>query len=49
MTMASKPICEWMRMAPQRTASVMGFNEPEAKGAIVRGTRAAESRRSNVQ
>jgi hypothetical protein len=49
MTRASKPICEWMRIAPQRIASVMGFNDPDAKGAIVKGMREAEMRRSNVQ
>lgn len=31
-----------MRIIAQRTASVMGFRDPAAKGAIVRGTRAAD-------
>jgi len=49
MTMDSKPMWEWMRIAPQRIASVVGFNDPAAKGAIVRGMRPAEIKRSNVQ
>lgn len=36
-------------MVPHRIASVMGFNDPAANGAIVRGMRPAETRRSNVQ
>jgi hypothetical protein len=34
---------------PQRMASVIGFKEPAAKGAIVRGIRATDMRRSKVQ
>jgi len=49
MTMDSKPMCEWMRIAAQRIASVVGFNDPAANGAIVRGMRPAETKRSNVQ
>ena len=49
MTIDSKPICEWMRIVPQRIASMVGFNDPAANGAIVRGMRPAETRRSNVQ
>jgi hypothetical protein len=36
-------------MAPHRIASVAGFKDPEAKGAMVNGMRAAEMRRSKVQ
>ena len=49
MTMDSKPMCEWMRIEPQRIASMVGFKEPEANGAIVSGMRPAEIRRSKVQ
>jgi hypothetical protein len=38
-----------MRIVPQRIASVIGFSEPAAKGAMVRGMRPAEIRRSKVQ
>jgi len=38
-----------MRIAAHRIASVVGFNDPAAKGAIVRGIRPAEIRRSKVQ
>jgi hypothetical protein len=38
-----------MRIAPQRMASVVGFNEPDAKGATVNGIKATEMRRSKVQ
>lgn len=31
-------------MVAQRTASVMGFRDPATKGAIVKGTRAADPR-----
>jgi len=46
---AWKPIWEWMRTAPQITASVIGFTDPAAKGAIVMGMSEAEIRRSKVQ
>ena len=36
-------------MVAQRTASVRGFNDPAAKGAMVRGMREADTRRSKVQ
>lgn len=36
-------------MAPQRIASVAGFREPAANGAMVNGMSAAEIRRSKVQ
>lgn len=49
MTQDSKPICEWMRIVPQRMASMTGFKEPAAKGAMVRGIRPTEMRRSKVQ
>lgn len=42
-------MCEWMRMVPQKTASIRGFRLPPMKGASVRGTMATETRRSNVQ
>lgn len=38
-----------MRMVAQNTASIVGFREPAANGAIVRGIRPAETRRSKVQ
>lgn len=44
-----KPMCEWMRIVPQRMASVIGFKDPAAKGAIVRGIKPADMRRSKVQ
>lgn len=37
-----KPMCEWIRIAPMSRPSINGFREPAAKGAIVRGMRAAE-------
>ena len=39
----SKPMCEWMTSRAQRIESVIGFREPAAKGAIVRGMRPAET------
>ena len=36
------PICEWIRSVPHNTASMSGCSVPAAKGAIVRGTKAAE-------
>lgn len=38
----SKPMCEWMRRVAQRRASVVGFSEPAAKGAMVKGMRAPD-------
>ena len=35
-------MCEWIRSVPHSTASRSGCSVPAAKGAIVRGTRAAE-------
>jgi len=49
MILDSNPICECMSIAKQSVASITGFKEPAAKGAIVRGTRAADSNLSNVQ
>lgn len=49
MTIDSKPMCEWMRMVAHRIASIVGFSDPAANGAIVRGMRPAEIKRSNVQ
>ena len=40
---SSKPICEWIRIVAQRTASITGLRDPEANGAIVRGIRAADA------
>ncbi len=42
-------MCEWIRRVPHRIASVAGFKEPAANGAIVKGMRAADTRRSKVQ
>lgn len=36
------PTCEWINRTEQRTASIAGLREPPAKGAIVRGIRAAD-------
>ena len=44
-----KPTCEWMMRVAHSIASVTGLREPAAKGAIVRGIRAAEISRSKVQ
>jgi hypothetical protein len=49
MMIDSKPMCEWIRIAAQRIASVIGFKDPAANGAMVRGMRPAETKRSNVQ
>ena len=49
MMQAWKPICECMRIVAQSIASVVGFRDPAAKGAIVRGIKAADMRRSKVQ
>lgn len=38
-----------MRIAAQRRASVAGFNDPETKGATVRGMIPTAIKRSNVQ
>lgn len=38
----SKPMCEWTRRVAQRMASVTGLREPAAKGAMVKGMRAAD-------
>lgn len=40
---------EWIISVAHRIASVTGFKEPAAKGAIVRGIRPTEIRRSKVQ
>jgi hypothetical protein len=40
---------EWRRRTLQRMASRVGLREPEAKGAMVRGTRPAARRRSKDQ
>jgi hypothetical protein len=42
-------MCECSRTIEHRTASKVGFREPEAKGAMVRGTRPAARRRSKAQ
>lgn len=39
----SKPMCEWTKMAAQNIASMSGFSEPAANGAIVRGMRPADT------
>jgi hypothetical protein len=36
-------MCEWMTSAAQSVASITGLREPAAKGAMVRGTSAAET------
>jgi hypothetical protein len=36
------PICEWIKRTEHRIASIVGLREPPAKGAIVRGIRAAD-------
>ena len=36
-------MCEWIIIVAQRIASVMGFNDPAAKGATVKGMRAADT------
>lgn len=35
-------MCEWIRMVAQKAASMTGFKAPAAKGAMVRGMRAAD-------
>lgn len=44
-----KPMCEWMRMVEMKRPSMTGLSEPAAKGAMVRGIRPAEMRRSKLQ
>ena len=39
----SNPMCECISIAKQNVASITGFREPAAKGAIVSGTNAADS------
>lgn len=36
-------MCECIRISAHKAASVIGFREPAAKGATVRGIRAAEA------
>ena len=38
----SNPMCECMRIAAHKLASIIGFSEPAANGATVRGMRVAE-------
>lgn len=38
----SKPMWEWIRRVAQRSASRVGLREPDAKGAMVNGMRAAD-------
>jgi hypothetical protein len=42
-------MCECIMIAPQRTASMIGFSVPAANGAMVRGIRAAETVLSEVR
>jgi hypothetical protein len=44
-----KPMCEWMTISEQRTASMTGFRDPAAKGVTVSGTRERAIKRSIVQ
>lgn len=37
-----KPMCECIKMVLHKIASIMGLRDPMAKGAIVRGIRAAD-------
>lgn len=39
----SKPMCECIMIVAPSMASVTGFNDPAANGAIVKGTRATET------
>jgi len=41
--MYSNPMCECITTVAARTASVIGWREPAANGATVRGMRAAET------
>lgn len=49
MRIDSNPMCEWMRIEAQKIASMVGLRVPAANGAMVRGTRPTEMRRSKVQ
>jgi len=37
------PICEWTISKPMKKPSIVGYNAPAAKGAIVSGISAAET------